>query len=352
MSKRKKYLRLLSLTLILTAVAGFFLLWQKKNSFEVTSSQEVKKSQEGAALASGLAEDTGPRSPISGLSCIDARRRPFAVMLSNDAEARPLSGLSGADLIFEMQVVENMITRVMAIYVCGNPKELGSIRSAREGFVPLARGVDAILVHWGGEHSVLEKLNAGIMDNLDGLKDEVVTFFRKAGIPAPHNGFSSITRLINAATKAGYRLEDKFVGYPHLADKSMQIKAMTLAIGYVGQYAVKYEYDPTGNSYLRWRGGTKEIDKNTGRQVAAKNVVIMRSASQAISEQYNSVQVEGQGQATVYRNGEEISATWEKNAQDQTKKLFFYDNQRQEIKFVPGQIWVEIVDPGQSATWL
>lgn len=321
------------------------MLLQKKSGFEVVPAKKEGQAQNEQFL------EAGEKSPISGLSCSNALRRPIAIMLSDDAEARPLSGISEADIVFEMQVVESTITRVMAVYVCGNPKELGSVRSARDSFIPLARGLDAVLAHWGGEHAALEKLNAGFMDNLDAFKDEVVTFFRKAGVPQPHNGFTSMTRLVSRAKKMGYRLENKFAGYPHLADKSTISQAKTLAVGYSGIYAVKYEYDPAGNSYLRWRGGAKEIDKNSGQQLAAKNVVIMRASSKALNEQYNSVQVEGEGKATVYRNGEEISGTWKKSAGDQTSKLFFYDEKGAEIKFVPGQIWVEIVEPGQAVTY-
>jgi hypothetical protein len=160
-----------------------------------------------------------------------------------------------------------------------------------------------------------------------------------------------MSRLTSAAKKSGYRLENKFAGYPHLADKSVQNKAMTLTVGYTGIYAVRYEYDPISNSYLRWRDNAKEIDKNNGKQVAAKNIVIMRAVSRPLDENYNTVQVGGSGKAMVYRNGEEIEATWKKNAKDQTSKLFFYDKSGAEIKFVPGQIWVEMVDPGQAVTY-
>ncbi len=344
--KNRNFIFLVSFfTLIL--IGAIFIIFQKSKPIEISNNTK------GSSASSTPLEylSNGSSSPISGLPCVDALRRPVAVMLSNDAEARPESGISEADIVFEMQVVENTITRTMAVFVCGNPKELGSVRSARDSFIPLARGLDAVLAHWGGEQTALEKLNAGIMDNLDAFKDEIVTFFRKAGIPQPHNGFTSTTRLINRAKKLGYRLENKFVGYPHLADKSAQNKAMTLSVGYSGIYAVRYDYDPASNSYLRWRADEKEIDKNSGKQVAAKNIVIMRAVSEAIDEQYNKVQVEGEGKITVYRNGEEIQGTWKKNAKDQISKLFFYDKSGAEIKFVPGQIWVEIVDPGQNIIW-
>ncbi len=347
--KRIRKKKILPLILFLVVIGiGVYLIWGKQGTlFEVNS---------GAALLPDKTTATPnpdwSLSPISGLACADASRRPIAVMLSSDAVARPLSGISEADLVIEMPVITGSITRLMAVFVCGNPKEVGSIRSARHDFIPLARGLDAVYAHWGGSHFALDKLNAGIMDNIDALKNPFEAFYRKAGIAQPHNGFSSVSRLIGAAKKLGYRLENKFSGYPHLTqDVSQTNESKTLDIGFTGVYEVKYKYDPVKNSYLRWRGGAKEMDKITGEQVAAKNVVIMRVNSRQIEKDYNDVQVEGEGKAMVYRNGEEIIATWKKDAKDQTSKLFFYDEKGAEIEFVPGQVWIEIVEQGQSVTW-
>jgi len=293
-----------------------------------------------------------PKSPISGLGCADALRRPIAVMLSSDAPARPLSGLAQADLVIEMPVVINSITRPMAVYVCGNPTTLGSVRSARDDYISLAQGLDAIYIHWGGSHFALDQLNAGVMNNIDALKNPFDAFYRKSGVVAPFNGFSSISRLFNAVQKLGYRLENKFSGYPHLTQDVSQTKqTKTLEVAYGGEFDVKYNYDPVSNSYLRWRGGKKEIDKNTGEQIAAKNVVVMRTDIKQLEGQYNDVRVTGEGKAAVYRAGEEISATWKKDAKDPTSKLYFYDARGEEIKFVPGQIWIEIVETNQDVIW-
>lgn len=291
-----------------------------------------------------------PISPISGLACANAERRPMAVMLAGDGVARPLSGLSEADLVFNMPVITNSMTRFMAVYLCNSPKEIGSVRSSRDDFIPLARGLDAIFSHWGGSHFALDELAKGVVDNIDALSNPYSAYFRKSGIASPHNGFTSGTRLYQAAAKMGYRLEGNFSGYPHLTDdvKPSATTTQTLSIGFPGSFAVKYVYDPQDNSYWRWRGGTKEIDKNTGRQVVAKNVAIMIARSRQIEGQYNDVDIEGQGKAQIYRNGEEILGTWKKDAAKQTSKLYFYDKAGQEIKFMPGQIWVEIVQPNQA----
>lgn len=342
----KNRILLVIVILFLIGAAGFF-LFGKGNGFEFN-----KNGTSESAVVS--ASPVLPISPISGLSCADAGRRPLAVMLAGDAVARPLSGLSEAEMVIEMPVITGSITRLLAFFICYEPKEIGSVRSARHDFIPIAKGLDAIFAHWGGSHFALDKLNAGVIDNIDALKNPYNAFFRKSGIVAPHNGFTSASRLLFAAEKLGYRLENKSAGYLHLAENEVKPPATTtktLLINYPGVFQVKYVYQPSSNSYLRFRGGAKEIDKNNSQQVAAKNVIIMRAFSKQIEGQYNDVQVEGAGQAAIYRNGEEIIGTWKKDAASQNSKLFFYDSVGQEIKFVPGQIWIEIVEPQESVVW-
>jgi len=77
----------------------------------------------------------------------------------------------------------------------------------------------------------------------------------------------------------------------------------------------------------------------------------MRAVSQPLEGQYNDVQVEGQGKAEFYLDGDFKSGTWKKDKSDPNSKLFFYDEKGQEIRFVPGSIWIEIADPGMPVTW-
>lgn len=342
----KRFLPLFLLIILLGL--GGYLVGQKAGG-EIT----IGGSSGGQNNNSSPSDEPELVSPISGLACANATRRPIAVMLAGDAIARPLSGLTEADLVFNMPVITDSITRMMAVYVCNSPKELGSVRSTRDDFIPLARGMGAILAHWGGSHFALDLLDKGIMDNIDALKDSGTTFFRKSGIASPHNGFTSYNRLTQAAESFDYRLTSDFSGYLHLEENltGTGTTTKTLLAGFPGSYQVKYIYDSEDNSYWRWRGGTKEIDRNNNQQVEAKNVVIMIAESHQIEGQYNTVAVEGSGKAQIYRNGEEIIGTWKKDKASQTSKLYFYDSGGQEIKFVPGQIWVEVAQPNQTVIW-
>lgn len=293
----------------------------------------------------------GEKSALTGLSCPNPQTRPIAVMLGGDAESRPLSGLLEADVVVEMPVVTSSITRYMAVYGCQRPEEIGNVRSARHDFIPLARGFDAILAHWGGSHFALDQLNAGVMDNINALYLDGTVFFRKLGKFAPFNGFTSFARLEKYAAGRGYRSTSNFAGYKFLAKSEPAPTKGRLTIGYPGSFRVEYDYDPSTDSYLRFKGGTRELDKGTGTQVAAKNVAIMYAASRQLEGQYNDVDVEGEGAAVVYRGGKEVRGRWSKNKADPASRLIFSDETGEEIAFVPGQIWIQVVQPNQKVEW-
>ena len=86
-------------------------------------------------------------NPLTGQKCARGNKRPMAVMFAVDTVARPLYGISKADVAVEMPALTNGITRLMALFSCEEPGEIGSIRSARHDFLPFAMSFDAIYAH-------------------------------------------------------------------------------------------------------------------------------------------------------------------------------------------------------------
>lgn len=279
------------------------------------------------------------KSMLAGIECENYNARPYAVMLSSDKEARPLSGIGEADVVFEMPVVDNGFTRMMAVYQCNRPKELGSVRSSRLDFVLLALGLNAIYAHFGGEKEVLEELNSGIIDNIDGLKYDGTFYYRKKSIPMPHNAFTNFDLLGEISSKLGHEPTGSEVSYPHENDKSRG-EVEPLAV-FNKDFEVIWKYNKDSNSYFRSRAGKSEIDKNTGKQVETKNIVIMKTTWSPINKDYIRVKTVGSGGLLVYKNGTVVTGIWEKK--NDNAKLFFYDQNHKEIQFVPGSVWVEIV---------
>lgn len=311
--------------------------------------------------------NTGEVSPISDLACSDWNRRPFAVMQPSDLSARPLAGLSDADMVVEMPAVYGDITRLMAIYVCGNPEKIGSIRSSRHDYIPIAAGLDAIYVHWGGSHFALDKLNQGVINDMncnnDGGKSAGQYCYREAitgMMKGDDNGYAKFAELLKGAQNFGYKMTDDFQGYPHQDDMPVDQRPAGghLRVGYPKPYDEEFDYDKNSNSYLRSWGGTPDHDRNNNKQTAPKNIVVMVAEGAQMEGQYANFQVgdpwydqSDSGSANFYINGQQTQGTWKKDKSDVNSKLIFYDNSGQEVRFVPGQIWVSIVDPGIGVKW-
>jgi hypothetical protein len=280
-------------------------------------------------------------------------------MLAGDTVTRPLSGIAEADLVVEMPVITGGINRLMAVYAClpqqGADLEVGSVRSARDDYIPLAAAFDAIYAHWGGSHFALDALNRHVIDNIDALKNPFGAYFRKRGIVAPHNGFTTLVRLMRAAEGLKYRttMREDFSAYPHAAAGEVPSSARTsgrMTIGYPGAYRVEWRYDAETRTYRRFRGGTPELDKVTNAQVAVGTVVIMRTEIRQIEGQYNDVRVVGEGEATVYRDGVAIAARWQKDPQPLSAPLRFIDEKGEAIPFAPGPLWINIVEKNTPVT--
>lgn len=355
MSNKNKIFSI-SAVLLVAAMAAFASnpkSWMGERTISIDN-EVVVLDESGKNPDNGKVEPEQPKrdaNPYTGIECDNAKRRPYAVMMAGDLEAWPLSGISDADIVVEMPVITDGITRYMAVFVCSDPKEIGSIRSSRHDFIPLAMGFDAIYAHWGGSYLALEKLDNKIMDNVNALYLDGSVFYRKAGPPKPHDGFTTVERLSDYAKRMGYRTDGIFESYKFYDEENPQGKDGELGIAYPSIFKVEYDYNPKTNSYLRFKGDKKDVDKLTGKQIEAKNVIIMFAGSRQVDGQYNDVDIEGEGEAIAYQNGWEIKGAWKKDKGDLKSKIYFYNESGEELKFVRGKTWIQVVQPNQKVTW-
>ncbi len=294
-------------------------------------------------------------SVLSGVRCEGADRRPIGVMLSSDAITRPVSGFSEADMVWELPVLVNDVTRFMAVYQCGRPEEIGSVRSARHDYLFLAEGIDAILGHWGGSYHALNRIAVGEFDTINALGNPFGAFFRVGSLPAPYNGFTNYDNLWKALQGLGYRSETTFEGYKFKDDTDPDDRpgGGKLSIGWPGTYRVDYEYNRETNRYERFWGGVKQVDGFDKSQVAPSAVLIMRGQNMLAEGEggYNDVEVEGEGALEVYQDGKVIKGSWRKNELYKQDPVHFLDEKGEEVALTRGQIWVMVVEPEIAVTW-
>lgn len=339
---------------VLVALAGGFLLF-------VSNFGKTVVIERGAVVSEKPSPQTTPEpaserlafNPLTGQMCNEGDLRPYAVMFAADHVAKPLSGIAQADVVVEMPALTNGITRFMGVFSCERPEVIGSIRSARHDFLPFVKSFDAYFAHWGGSYLALDILKTGVIDNIDSIRNPFDTFWRDEAKPSPHNGFTSFARLERAASRLNLRLgETQAKGYVRIKDESQLGIDQNISIGYPKPYNVDFTYDHVTNSYRRWRGGEKEVDQAAGRQVEVKNVVVMTAPSRQINMDYNEVDVEGEGDALVYRNGDVVKGKWKRahetyGKEEEDDKYYFVDSQGKEIGLVEGKTWISLVQPNQ-----
>lgn len=341
--------------LIAIGVAGWYAGWWQGK--KITSGEGDDKGGLFGQLPLGQNSQqvNNDASGLSGMPCEHPNRRAIGVMVAGDPINRPLSGASQADMMFEMPVLTNGVTRLMAIFQCQEPTEIGSVRSARHDYLFLIEGIDGILGHWGGSYHALNRIAAGEFQTINALVNPFNTYFRKDTLPAPYNGFTSYERMWNALQKLGYRTETKFKGYDFKDDVAVDQRPAggTLAIAWPGAFRVSYQYNPTTNRYERYWADVKQVDFADKKVVAPSSVVIMRAPNQLAEGEggYNEMGIEGAGALEVYQDGTVIKGTWKKNTLDKKDPTHYLNDKGEPIVFTRGQVWVMAVEPDKVVTW-
>jgi hypothetical protein len=302
------------------------------------------------------------------------KHRPLGVMIENHVDARPQSGLSKADVIYEA-VAEGGITRFLAMFYCQDAGEVGPVRSARTYFIDFASeyGNYPLYAHVGGANQpgpadALSQLTTyGWSDNNDLNQFSIgfPTFWRdydRLGHPAAteHTMYSTVSNLWNYAasnrgltnvSKDGTPWTKGFVPYTFTSDAPSSVRPVSQSIHlefWTGDpnYFVDWNYDPKTNLYKRNNGGVPHIDRDTNKQLTAKNIVVLLMRESSANDGYpDNVHLlyadKGSGNAFVFKDGKEIKATWNKDSR--TSRTILTDINGNEIKFDRGLIWFEIL---------
>src|SRR3989339_1542901 len=145
---------------ILSGVTTYsFFSAEKGQSFLSPITYQPPKSENGSNEAVVNSEPKTEECPLNGemLSKTEKKiwegQRPLGIMVENHKEARPQSGLSSADVIYEV-VAEGGITRFMAIFYCNlSDVQVGPVRSARTYFLDWLGEYDALYAHVGGANT-------------------------------------------------------------------------------------------------------------------------------------------------------------------------------------------------------
>jgi hypothetical protein len=323
--------------------------------------------------------------PINGVKYSVQQRKwweghePLGVMIENSTDARPQSGLSYADNVYEA-VAEGGITRFLAIFYCQDAPEIGPIRSARTYFIDMASqyGTYPLYAHVGGANAdgpanalgQLDEYGWSGYNDLNQFSIGFPTFWRDYArqghtVATEHTMYSTTTKLwdfaksdreITNQTKAG-QCDSDFAPYTFKDDasSSQRPKSQTVHLEFWDDpsYAVDWIYDSVNNVYKRNNGGVAHIDIDTKKQLTAKNVVVLLMQQDNADDGYaNNEHLlytdTGSGKARIFIDGKETRGIWKKASRK--ARLQIFDGNGNPVSFNRGVIWFSILPTDATIT--
>jgi len=309
------------------------------------------------------------------------KRRPLGIMVENHVDARPQSGLSAADVVFEA-VAEGGITRFLSVYYCQDASHVGPVRSDRVYFVNLIDefGQLPLYAHVGGANTpgpadalgLIDDWGWGAYNDMNQFSVPFPNFWRDyERLPnraAEHTVYTTTTKLWQYAAnrrrltnvdRKGREWNADFTGWKFINDNPVESQGLVAKISFsfwshfADQYAVVWDYNKEKNDYLRFNGGKPHLDKNTSKQLTAKNVIVLFMKERPANDGYHGGHIiyttTGAGKAIVFQNGGAIKGTWKRLKPKSLMRV--YNSRGKEIKMVRGKIFFEILPVGNKVDY-
>lgn len=296
----------------------------------------------------------------------NSNERPIAIMIDNNVGNNNHIGLQDSYLNYEI-IVEGGLTRIMAIFKDKSVSTIGPVRSSRHYFLDYALENDAIYTHYGWSTYAQSDISALKVNNINGLTDET-PFWRDKTIQAPHNVFTSISKIKSSASEKNYKLTTnnwKNFNYDpeeiNLSEKfennSSQesdttsnisvLSATNISMNYSNSQIRSYQYDSTNKYYLRFMNGASHNDKETGKTLHYKNIIIEKVYNHSIdSYGRQDLTTTGTGEGYFVTDGYAVPINWTKSSRS-AKTKYTYKN-GEEIELNDGNTFIQIIPTSSS----
>src|SRR3989339_735506 len=373
---------------ILSGVTTYsFFSAEKGQSFLSPITYKPPKSENGSNEAVVNSEPKTEECPLNGqmLSKTEGKiwetQRPLGMMIENHKEARPQSGLSSADIVYEA-VAEGGITRFLAIYYCQSASYVGPVRSARMYFLKFLEGYGQypLYAHVGGANTpgpanalgYISELGWSSYNDLNQFSVPFPYFWRDyerlKNVATEHTVYTSTKKLwqyakdkreLTNVDEDGVRWDKGFLAWKFEDDAKASDRGKVVKIDFgfwdnlASDFSVIWNYDSRTNSYKRTNGGKPHFDKNTGKQLEAKNIAVMFAKESPANDGYEGGHIlyknVGSGDLLFFKNGKVVKGTWTKETEEDNIK--FFDSNNEEISIVRGQVFIEMLPIGNKVNY-
>jgi hypothetical protein len=281
-----------------------------------------------------------------------SNRVPFLAVIENMKVARPQSGLSSADIVFET-LAEGGIPRFMALFQSKSAEKIGPIRSDRVYFNEIAEAFNLPFAHCGGSQAAIDEIS---MKNLMSLNEMANGnyYWRIKSRKMPHNLYTSSDKITQLINKKGYlkaEAPEFNLNFDNGYWENVNNKAQLITLKFSGYYTTGYEYDNATGLYVKTMDNTKVLDLNNGKALSAKNIIIQVTKIVPIlgdEKKRVEVKLSGSGKGYVFSNGSFRKIEWKKVGE--AAQIELVDENGQAVKLAKGNTWWEIVDGSSKLT--
>ncbi len=284
--------------------------------------------------------------PLTGLEADKNKlaQRPVSVMINNHPAARPQSGLTKADIVYEV-LAEGNITRLLAIFQSDIPDIIGPVRSARPYYIDLSKGYDALYIAHGYSPDAQVKLLNGEVDSLNGMEYDGTLFWRADHRKAPHNSYISKENILEGAESNQYGVTADVKPFEFFSEEEIQNLEGEQANKFVIKYdnsqtwQATYEYNQTEKTYSRYSNNEQTADFESGDPVKLTNIFVVEM-DHGIIDDYGrrGIDLTSGGKALLLQNGLMQEVEW---VNEDGRILAVKDGKT--LKLVPGRTWINIV---------
>jgi Protein of unknown function (DUF3048). len=300
------------------------------------------KPAEKTVESTSSVKQPGNLSPYTGIEISEEALNniPYMVIIENSTAARPQSGISKADIVFET-IAEAGIPRLMALFHSESPKEIGPVRSARPYFLMLSKEFGLPFAHCGASEeasNIIKKEKLMSMNEFYNGK----YYWRDQNRKAPHNLYTSAEKITQLISNKGYVQQPvSFLKFskefwdkvPNTANK-VDIKLSTYS-------GTTYEFK--NGLYYKYMDNVKTVDKSDNSDITVSNIVVQITSIKAI-DSYGRLKITqiGEGKGYVVSGGKYMNIKWSKK--DEKSPTILTDESGNEVSLSPGKTWWHITD--------
>jgi len=280
-----------------------------------------------------------------------------AVMIENHPDARPLSGLADASIVYEAPVEANF-SRFMAIFPIGTRVEkAGPVRSARPYYLDwLSEYGEPMYMHVGGSPEALRKIKEYELYDRNEFQYGRKNFWRNKARFAPHNVYTSSELWEDAHEERDWETVPSYAGWKFGDSEACDTEqteagcASEVTVTFNGRtYEAVWKYNSSTQHYERYQTGRRHKDLG-GVEIVADNIIVQFVSSTVLDgEGRLRIDTIGDGKAMMFRDGSVTEGRWSKASR--TDRTRFYTGAGAEIALKPGKIWIEIVNERAEATF-